>query len=87
MKSLIGESVINIHRTNPIVGKIVRFEEGVNGGTVVRWEGQSWDSHMVTDDLALVRDWPVRGENGESLGYKRLSTYNVNQTSEESNEN
>lgn len=79
MKSLIGESVINIHRTNPIVGKIIRIDEGVNGGTVVKWDGCVLDSYVVTDDLALVKDWPVKGENGEILEYKRLSSYSIKQ--------
>lgn len=74
MENLIGQKVINVHRKNNKEGVIVGFESGVNGGTVVRWDGNDFDSYMVTADLALVADWPRRDEKNQT-SFVRLTEH------------
>lgn len=88
MQQLIGRSVINVHRTQPGVtprtGTIVGFASGVNGGTRVRWPAHAskdpdYEVEMVTNDLALVEDWPKRNADN-TTEYIRLSSYALTPT-------
>lgn len=81
INDLIDKRVINVHRENKIEGTIKGFDNGVNGGTIVCWDGRDYDVSMVTSDLALVSDWPNIDENG-NRSYIRLS-----ERVEQSNEN
>ena len=87
MQSLIGKSVLNVHRTSsgvaPRVGVIVGFAPGINGGTRVEWPADQgttapYQIEMVTSDLALVEDWPRKGADG--LSFVRLTAYAIEPT-------
>jgi hypothetical protein len=47
----IGDVVLQRFRENGRKGIVIGFDHGCNGGTIVQWENQPFNSYMVTKDL------------------------------------